>query len=168
MKNVSLITSLFFLLSVTLLFNSCAVISGPLNYTKEKGAIPKEFGNNSKNILIFLLSEDDRAYNRKIKRFGKSIYKGEHVFLTKDQLSAGAFDRNIYRYIFRLVGYDIHSAVNSNYNDLAFVNFGMYDRKKGNVFSTKVKSQAMNSLIKAYLKNLEKERINTLKKKNHF
>jgi hypothetical protein len=78
-----------FLLFILLLFSGCGTVAlsdARYEYTEENDAISKEF-NSKKELLIFILKDENHKYGRFHRRYNKALkklvskyYSGNHLY----------------------------------------------------------------------------------------
>jgi len=131
------------------------------NYTVEKKAIPENFGKG--NTVLLCVIHGKNKYDKYMKENVKKEYHGEYEFVLKKDIDTDKYsDTDKYRYVFDegTSSYKINPTSNTYANNsVSTMKFSIYDRKEDKLYSSGFSSSYFSTSIKAYMINLEQQRI---------
>ena len=162
------------LLSVCFVFSSCfigkmkTVSEAKKEFTVEKNAIPKDFGNDSNTILLCVL-KDRKSYDKYLKNKVEKKYHGNTIFILEDDLQNNPKyqDVNKYRYVFdykegkpRTVTTTMDGQMRQN--TVHYKQFYIKDRKNNQVYLNGSEYSLFAKAMEVYFENLEQVRTSNL------
>jgi hypothetical protein len=153
---------LLFSLVALQLFSSCGALSKALvkpHITKEKGAIPPDYGKDGEVLLIML--KDRKGYNKAMKKAAEKWYNGPYELVTNDQLGDGKYD-DVDKYRYRLYMEEVTKST-STYNSrtggmssgsLLTYQAYIYDTKFKRRYDSPATSSFYKKIAEVYMKRL--------------
>lgn len=156
-----------YLILACFFMNSCGIMvlqTGIATITVKNKALPPDFGKDN-TVLICILT-GKRNYDKSMKKHVINEYGGLYEFVLREDLHSDKYnDFSKYRYVFDYNEITRSKQVRNSTTgmmdtqDTTTASYYILDRKKDMQYISPFTSSFFGKLIKAYMRNLEKERL---------